>query len=101
MMRQGMPTLLATLGIDPAKTVFMPALASGETQAKADGQIPVLARRFDKAAYAATKLRANDVFVVESRSCLAATYSEYRHAKRRSRASNIRSLSGGSLDAIE
>jgi predicted amidophosphoribosyltransferase len=99
MMRHGMPALLATLGIDPAKALFVPALASGETQAKADGQIPVLARRcaetvgakfelnalskqahkpihgifnagdrdaeLDKAAYAATKLPANDVFVVD------------------------------------
>jgi hypothetical protein len=44
MMRQGIPELLANLGIDPETTVLVPALASGETRAKADGQIPVLAR---------------------------------------------------------
>jgi hypothetical protein len=43
-MRAGVPQLMNALGIDPAQTVFVPALASGETQAKEKGQIPVLAR---------------------------------------------------------
>lgn len=58
MMRTGIPSLLAALHIDPAKAIFVPALASGETSASEKGQLPVLARLCAEAAGAGFELNA-------------------------------------------
>jgi hypothetical protein len=58
MMRAGIPPLLAALNIDPDNVVFVPALSSGETQAQADGQVSVVARRCAEAAGAGFELNA-------------------------------------------
>lgn len=58
MMRRGTPGLIKALGIDPAKAVFVPALGSGETQAKSEGQIAVLTRRCADAVGAKFELNA-------------------------------------------
>jgi Taurine catabolism dioxygenase TauD, TfdA family len=58
MMREGMPGLVTALGIDPDKTVFVAALGSGETQARSDGQIPVLTRGCAEAVGAKFELNA-------------------------------------------
>ncbi len=44
MVREGMPGLIASLGISPANAVFVPALSSGEAKAAPDGQMSILAR---------------------------------------------------------
>lgn len=58
MMRAGISPLLATLNIDPTEVMFVPALSSGETEARADGQMPVVARRCAEAAGASFELNA-------------------------------------------
>jgi len=42
---EAVPPLIGALGLNPAKTVFVAALSSGETQASADGVIPKIAQK--------------------------------------------------------
>ena len=50
MMEEAVPQLVVGLGLNVSRTIFVPALSSGETVASEKGVLPVLARRCAKAA---------------------------------------------------